>query len=193
MKPTTRLKPNFLLRWLAWIVLGLAIAGLSACATGQKLTDHAFSFDARWDSPDVEILNYRYGDSNLPGTRMPAALLREGGVSGSTGINGAFPRGDSLYVKWRIKATGEVFEDTVDMKSRLPEDITGQRIYFVIDGTQLYVYLISRDPKRGYLSSEEVAAADREANTPHKKALRKYVRHKIVTIYPDQPKLNKSN
>ncbi len=51
--------------------------------------------------------------------------------------------GESLYVKWRIKSTGEVFEDTVDLKSRLPRDVTSYRIYFVIDVRQLRVYLVS--------------------------------------------------
>lgn len=51
--------------------------------------------------------------------------------------------GDTLYVKWRIKATDKVYEDTVDLKSRLPKDVTDHRIYFVIKDTQLWVYLIS--------------------------------------------------
>ncbi len=51
--------------------------------------------------------------------------------------------GDTLFVKWRIKATGEVLEDTVNLKSRLPRDITDHKIYFVIQGRQLFVYLVS--------------------------------------------------
>jgi hypothetical protein len=54
--------------------------------------------------------------------------------------------GDDLYVKWRIKSTGEIYEDTVDLRNRLPEDMHRQRIRFVVWGPQLYVYLIS--PKR---------------------------------------------
>lgn len=51
--------------------------------------------------------------------------------------------GDTLYVKWRLKATGEVLEDTVDLKSRLPRDISGHEIYFVIKEQLLWVYLVS--------------------------------------------------
>lgn len=56
------------------------------------------------------------------------------------------PRGDTLYVKWRIKASGAVHEDTVDLRKRMPSDITDHRIHFVVKGPQLYVYLISPQP-----------------------------------------------
>ena len=179
-------------RIIRGILLGLMLAWLTACASGPRVVDHAFSFDARGDSPDAEVLNYRYGDSNLPGTRIPPALLRESGVSGGTGINGPMPLGDSLYAKWRIKSTGAVFEDTVDLKRRLPWDITDHRIYFIVEGSQLYVYLISRDPIRGYLTPDEVAKADREMTTPRQKALRIYIRHRITQLYPDHPQTNKT-
>lgn len=52
-------------------------------------------------------------------------------------------RGDTLYVKWRIKASGEVLEDTVDLNSRLPKDIEAHRLYFIVERRQLNVYLIS--------------------------------------------------
>lgn len=81
-------------------------------------------------------------------------------------------RGDSLYVKWRVKSSGRVYEDTVDLRNRLPRDIKDHRIYFVIKGEQLYVYLIS--PQR--------RPSDVPPNGPG------MYRHRIVkTIYPDQP------
>ena len=61
---------------------------------------------------------------------------------------GAMPRGDFLYVKWRIKDSmkpGEYvgdFQDRVDLKSRLPVDISDCGIHFVVKEQQLYVYLI---------------------------------------------------
>lgn len=177
---------------IRWVLLGWVLACLTACASGPRMVDHAFSFDARWDSPGIEVLNYRYGSSNMPGTHIAPELLRTGQPSGGMGINGPMPIGDTLYVKWRIKATGEVFEDTVDLKRRLPEDITGHRIYFIVEDTQLYVYLISRDPIRGYLTPDEVAKANREMTTPRQKALRIYIRHRITQIYPDHPQSNKT-
>jgi hypothetical protein len=67
-------------------------------------------------------------------------------------------RGDFLYVKWRIDSTGQVYEDTVDLKSRLPRDITNHEIYFIVKGTQLVVYLIT--PER--------RLPDMEPNGPRK-------------------------
>ena len=51
------------------------------------------------------------------------------------------PLGSSLYVKWREKSSGQAYEDTVDLRPLLPNDMTGQRIHFVVDGPRLYVYL----------------------------------------------------
>ena len=175
-KMTRQLTQQFsVTKWFVGIMIGMMLT-LSACATGPKLVDHAFEFDVRTDSPDIEILDYRYS------TRTPADWMRKlGKTPQSDGINGFFPRGDDLFVKWKIKTTGEVFEQTVDLKNI---DVTKQRINFVIEGPQLYVLLISRDPIRGYLPEEEVEKYRADANTPRKKALIGYMRHKVVQIYP---------
>lgn len=133
-------------RFATAMLLSLVVA-LGACASGPKLVDHAFGFDAVADSPNVEVLDYRYGQSNAPGTKMPDWVKSSIGISGGTNTNGAMLLGDALYVKWRIKATGEVLEDTVDLKSRLPRDITDHRIQFVIKDKQLWVYLISPEKR----------------------------------------------
>jgi len=192
MRLTIKSRPDFL-RGLAWLILGLAFVGLSACASEPRQVDHAFEFNASSDSPGVEVLNYRYGNSNLPGTRIPPALLREGGISGGTGINGPMPRGDSLYVKWRIKATGVVYEDTVDLKNRLPEYITRHRVYFIIKGPQLYVYLISPEKlnPNPCPSREELRRLGR-SDSPDDKIFSTFCNLKISTIYPDQPKSQES-
>lgn len=174
----------------AYVVVGLVLLGLAACTTEPRLTDHAFGFDAVHDSPDIEVLNYQYGNSKLPGVRPPEwALKKEGYVAGGTGIHGPMPRGDFLYVKWRIKGTGEVFEDTVDFRSRLPANITDHSIYFIVKGHQLYVYLISPEklnpnpcPSRNELRRLS------DSDIPGDKIFSMYCYRKIFTIYPGQPK-----
>ena len=104
---------------------------------------HAFGFDAIQDSPGIEVLDYRYGNSKQPGARPPTWALRENRVSQGTSTTGEMLKGDELYVKWRIRSTGSVHEDTVDLRSRLPANIEGHRIYFIVKDTQLYVYLIT--------------------------------------------------
>lgn len=134
-------------KWLAASFLLLMAVALSACASGPRLVEHSFGFDAVADSPDVEVLDYRYGQSNAPGAKMPEWVKTRIGKSGGTSTTGGMLVGDTLYVKWRVKATNEVIEDTVDLKSRLPRDITDHRVYFVIKDKQLWVYLISPEKR----------------------------------------------
>ncbi len=155
-------------RLFAVLAAGVALA---ACATGPALVEHGFSFDARQDRPEVEVLDYRYGDSRQPGARAELEDVRMGTIVQQWSVYGAMLRGDFLFVKWRLKRTGQVYEDTVDLRSRLPADITDHRIHFAIKGSHLYVYLIS--PKR--------RPPDMPPNGP-----REFDYLQVVTIYPDQ-------
>ena len=121
--------------WLASVVL------LAACASGPKWVDHAFSFNTRKESPGYEILAYRYGDGKVSFHSSDSAIRQFGESLQGDGINGPMPLGDSLYVKWRNKATEQVFEKTVDLKPLLPRDMTRQEIHFVVAEGELFVYL----------------------------------------------------
>ena len=130
--------------WFRSFCLGLVVAlgvGSASCVSTPGVVDHAFSFDAFEDNWDADLLDYRYGSSVM--TRTPQWQKDTNRVNQGGGVNGEIPRGDDLYVKWRLKATGEVIEDTVDLRDKLPRDIKGHTIRFVIRGRQLYVYLIS--------------------------------------------------
>lgn len=131
------------LRWLLYTVLGCAALLQASCSTGPRLVWHSFEFDARWESPGIEILDYRYGTSKQPGARPSEYERKQNKVAQQVGINGAMLRGDELYVKWKVKSTGKVYEDTVNLKNRLPDNITFDNIHFIIHGSKLYVYLIS--------------------------------------------------
>lgn len=159
-------RPSILLRWL---ITSLAVVALAGCANAQELVTHGFAFDFIDDSPEAEMLDYRYGTSNY-GKSERASMGR---VSQGGRVFGEIRKGDDLYVKWRLKATSEVFEETVDLKSRLPADIKGSRIYFMVRGPQLYVYLITSEKR----------AKDEPPNGPSKWAFRR-----TLTIYPDTPK-----
>ena len=58
-------------------------------------------------------------------------------------MSGPMPIGEFLYVKWRINATGEVLEERVDLRPLLPWNMGNHTVTFVIDGRQLYVYLVT--------------------------------------------------
>jgi len=174
-------------RWIALFTLAFALV---ACATEPKVVDHAFTFDAIADSPEVEVLDYRYGDSKLEGAKNPDWVRAEGRSLQAAGTSGPMRVGDSLYVKWRLKSTGEIYQDTVDLRHRLPSDMKDQRIYFIIRGAQLYVYLILQkklDPNPCMLKGDPRALA-RVTHKPDDIVFAMYCSEKITPIYPDQPK-----
>jgi hypothetical protein len=144
---------------------------LSACSLfGPTLVDHAFAFDIT-ECSDAEILDYRYGNSKQPGARTTESERQSGQIR-QTLIHGRMLRGDDLYVKWRDTRTGEVHEETVDLASRLPWNITDHEIRFVIAGPTLSVYLLSWEK--------------RPPDWPV--YLYRYRYRKAYQIYPDLPK-----
>ena len=56
---------------VAWALFLSVVFAFVACANGPQVVDHAFGFDAVADSPGIDVLDYRYGQSNMIGTRMP--------------------------------------------------------------------------------------------------------------------------
>jgi hypothetical protein len=108
---------------------------------------HSFSFDIYMDGadhahPDEEILDYQYGDSGQFGTRANRERVQRGETSRQQIVYQSMPRGEFLNVKWRLKSTQKVYEETVDLRNTLPKDITGYGVHFAVRGPQLYVYLI---------------------------------------------------
>jgi hypothetical protein len=126
--------------YLTISMLGIAI---TACASRPRLADHTFEFDTRTDSPDTEILDWRYGDSKVHGTRPETYVLRSGRIPQQIGTSGEMKVGNDLYVKWRSRSTNEIFENTVDLRDKLPGNIENHTIRFIANQSQLYVYLIT--------------------------------------------------
>ena len=124
--------------WVLWV--------LAACATAQ-VANHALSWDVPSDSPGVELLDYRYGDSNDPGTSNSPDRRARGTAPQAFIVSGPIRRGETLYAKWKVKDTGAIFEDTANLRGKLPADMDGYRVHFVVRGSQLFVYLVSPDPR----------------------------------------------
>jgi hypothetical protein len=144
---------------------------LSACAT--NIVQHTFQFNAGLDSPDAEVLDFRYGQSKQPGVRPPEWAYKVNKIPQGAATGGEMLKGDELYVKWRLRSTGQVFEDTVDLRRRFPADIKNHTVYFIIKGPQLYVYLVT--PERAPVGSP--------SDGP-----RMYRHMKTLTIYPGSSK-----
>jgi hypothetical protein len=174
---------------VVWLGLFLMLS-LVGCATGQagSVVDHSFEFHASTDSPGIQVLAYSYGDSsNTYGGRLRATEddTKNGTVSQGTNITGPIPVGKYLYVKWRIKKTGEVIEDTVDLQKQWPRSMADLKLYFIIEDRQLFVYLITELKERPYFTQEQGDEINNFSNTsPRQKSLRKYARRFITLIYP---------
>ncbi len=156
------------------ILLRIAIATiaciLAGCSiAGPRTALHSFEFHVSLDSPDVELLDYRYGTSTQHGTFPPAWALQSGSIAQNVGTSGDMIIGDFLFVKWKIKESGQIYQENVDLRNRLPRNLDDNTIYFVIRGPQLYVYLVT--PDRSPVGSP-----------PH--GLRMYKSRVVKTLYP---------
>jgi hypothetical protein len=157
-----------------WFLIFLIQLALQSCAIGRPaMVFHSFSFDLGYDSPDAQVLDYRYGNDKGE-IHMNRGMVQRGQGGMQYGTSGDLPRGDFLYVKWRIRSTGQVYEDRVDLTHRLPADIADHRITFFMKGPQLYVYLIS-------------AEEDRRPESWPEGPIRLYRHLKQYQIYPGQP------
>lgn len=154
-----------------FILCAITLSVVVACAgLGKDIVDHAFGFDMAYDDQDAVVLDYRYGESKNP-VHAQEWAVREGKEISFDGVNGPMSRGDFLYVKWKNKLTGKVYEETVDLRQWLPRDIERHRVHFMIWGAQLYVYLVS--PEKRPPDMPEIGP-------------RKYSHRKVFQIYPDQ-------
>lgn len=160
------------LRNSIFLITSVILFCLTICASAGTIVNHSFSFDAAIDSPNTEVLDYQYGSSKQFGTHADKERMALGQIFPADNIYGAMPRGEFLYVKWRVKGSEKEFEDKVDLTSRLPANIEGLRIHFVIRGSQLYVYLIWPFDGHQYPPGD----------------LKRYMGQKREQVYPDQPR-----
>lgn len=130
-------------RGVVWRPVGAGVMAFVMLLAGCANTVfHFFSFDVS-ESPGIEILDYQYGESRLSRARPSEASKRNGEVRQAARMGGDILRPDKLYVKWRVRATGVAYEQTVNLKQLLPRDIEEHEVHFTVEGARLYVYLIS--------------------------------------------------
>lgn len=157
--------------WL--VVVAIVLLTLTACATGPKQTIHAFTFDGWFDkwATEVDLLEYSYGNQyHMVQDKVQPTKVSLGYKAG---VNGPMPVGEFLYVKWRIKSTKEVVERKVDLRDLLSRNMYEHKVTFVIEGRQLYVYLVTPQFKKDsdpphlktYLSDHHVSYEIYPTNT----------------------------
>ena len=183
------LKLKSLIAWLLMVVLALAACAPVSSTTAQtvgRMVDHTFEFDASRDSRDVEILQYRYGDDGGHNTRTTQDDLQLGKTRQAANTTGDMLLGKDLYVKWRIKSTGQVYEDTVDLTSSLPYTMKRKRLRFIVEGEKVYVYVVERENVRDVMSVAQVEKIRRGHTTPREKAFDYVLRNRVILIYPER-------
>lgn len=161
-------------RWLrmAFLLLVASLAfAASGCAAAPRALPHSVSFDSLEDGSDSEVLDYRYGPD--AGVRAPDWQVQNGKIRQQLNVNATMPVGPELYVKWRLRFTGQVFEETVDLRPLVVRDMTNQRLHFFVKGPQLYVYLVTN----------ELRPEDTPASGPGR-----YHKYKVLTLYPTTSK-----
>jgi hypothetical protein len=127
----------------ALLLMTLVIC-LSACATGGPVYSQGFRFEA---NTTAQILDYAYGNNGAPlmlGTsNADHELMKEGRTHSVTPVNmdGYFGRREYLYVKWRDNASGQVFEEKVDLRDKIPRAPENYSLNFEVWGKNLWVYL----------------------------------------------------
>lgn len=151
---------NALLRTLRFVVALFFAAAIVAYASGPTQVFHSFTCNGRNDTnkwaETIDLLAYSYGDQyrmvrrSVVDSAEKEWLKKNGAtsLSGCLSVSGPMPIGEFLYVKWRIKATGEVFEDRVDLRELLPKNLTNHDLTFSIDGKQLHVYVATPFPRK---------------------------------------------
>lgn len=122
---------------LALLLIALLLA---SCEGGSKISAHSFSFDGWLDgwAQSTELLEFRYGDSSHLVQRRS-----DSGLESRFDVWAEMPVAEFLYVRWRLKDAGAVIEERVDLRERLPQDMRDHEVTFVIDGKQLYVYVVT--------------------------------------------------
>lgn len=145
-------KTHFLSNLRLIAALLICSTTLIACGTtpGQP---RIYSYQINWDvgsdarvygQPDVKVLDFSYGIANQVEIIPEKSLrkrFRADGCCDAMPISINAPRGDYIYFKWRVLATGQVVEDRVDLSNKLPQDMNNKGLYVAIFGAQLYVYL----------------------------------------------------
>lgn len=122
------------------VLVALLSLLLSACSVFSPKLLHGFGFDVL-PSSGAELLDWRYGSGNEFYLRAYPPDVSRGKIKSSGSVAGFMEVGQSLYVKWKVVESGQILEKTIDLRGKLPNNMTDHDIYFEIDHAQLIVFL----------------------------------------------------
>jgi hypothetical protein len=131
----------------------VCLIALAACThqptqTPQNpLVYHGIGFSHWTNDPEIEILDYRFGDGKDHPRKGMQAIIDRGLPLDSVSAYATMPLTDRVYVKWRNKKDSTVREETVTFRDELPSKVHMHEIYFLVKQTGLEVYLIWPEPR----------------------------------------------
>ena len=183
--------------FIARITILILVISLTACAQGsgtpqyttkwgQQVVFHSFEFDAQRDSKDIEVLDYMYKTANENIVGNPWERRQEGRSNQTTGQTGVMTVGETLYVKWKIKSTGEVIEKSIDLKPILPASMKDKKLFFILEKQNIFVYTISHQPVRENFTPQEWQEIDKNLYGTRLSRRELNATHSMIQIYPSQ-------
>lgn len=148
----------------------------------KVFVNHTVDANFLADAPDLEVLEFHYGEAVVgPGGLRRSVEPGSGGLNGPS-ISGEIPLPDEVRVKWRDKRTEKIYEERVDMTSRLPSPKAMEEttVYFLVDQfeNRLYIYLVPRED----INDRSVGRRP-EGTVPNGPGLTAHL--DVKTLYPD--------
>ena len=182
---------------IARITVLILVISITACAQGsgtpqytnkwgQQVVFHSFEFDARRDSKDIEVLDFKYATATHIMDRDSPDHRYNGVGAQYTGVTGVMPVGETLYVKWKIKSTGEVIEKSIDLKPILPASMKDKKLFFILEKQNIFVYTISHQPVRENFTPQEWQEIDKSLYGTRLSRRELNATRSMVQIYPSQ-------
>jgi len=140
--------------------------GIALETEAKRIVLYGFGYELI--NKETDLLDCKYGNVNV-------------GLGPGSCNSGSAPLADFLYVKWRDRTTGTVYEERVDIKRRLPprRKMRGALVYWLIEDNQLYVYLIP------YTNSNSLTPLNRRPPDKPRNGPVKYSYLDVKTLYPD--------
>ena len=103
---------------------------------------YSIDFDTRSGEQHARVLDYKYmRDSEVLMAPFPEEL--NSGKGAILSLRSQWmPLGTSLYVKWFDEDASMSHEDTVDLRGKLPSDMSKKALHFTVKGSQLSIYVV---------------------------------------------------
>lgn len=149
-----------------------------------------------WDSPEFRFLDFQYRlDGKIVGGHT-RSFVKNSLPEGFASLGMETRRvGDTVYVKWLHVPTGTVYENTIDLRGRLPAPIKESgALYFVLAHETVHIYLVGPPPPLdkpnrlyGCAKAHKTGLA---SPTPDNRARAYNCFLKVWKVYPEQKLIN---